>query len=197
MRLYIDVMRHAHATKVPGVDDLYRPLSEMGISQALAARDRYRNEFEKIRLVLHSPAPRALCTAAIIIGEVRQPFINVDRLWTFRNQRFGNQQWQAFDKYGYELPKYLEDPVAAEAMHYFGSHAAIEVLNQMDLMLGLGDYDGDIVIVAGHAVCSNFLAFHLSGKQDDNVFKIALAETRRLRLVFEDGKYVGIAKDDH
>lgn len=197
MKMFIDVMRHANAVKVPGVDDLYRPLSEMGIAQSLAARDSYRNELQKIKLVLHSPAPRALCTAAIIVGEVRQPFINVNLLWTFRNRPFGDQQWEAFDKYGYELPKYLEDPMAKMAMDHFGSHAATEVRIQIEEMLGSDLTDGDIVIVAGHAVCSNFLAYHLSGKQDQNVFKIALGETKRIRLVFEGGKYTGFAKDDH
>lgn len=194
MKLNIDVMRHANSLKVPGLQDLYRPLSEKGIEQAVAARSRYSNS-ERVALVIHSPAPRALCTAAIAVGEARPKYICLDSLWVEPNDVNwdGPIIWEAFEKYGYELERYLTD--LQQALHRFGTRTAMGIL---EIISEQKWHDGDVIIVAGHAIFSNFTAFYLAGagKEAEELLHTPFGEAGRMRLVFVDGKCTGVCAAD-
>ena len=160
-------MRHAHAEKIDGMDTHHnwlRPLSAKGIEQAKAVRPFYKDSAEKITTVFHSPAPRALCTAAIAIGENAHPlFVPVHSLWVQRDETHygGEILWKAFDEYQYNIEEYHTDPKGIgvlEALQRFGNRTAREI-REMNVRFT----DGAIWIVAGHAVFSNFTAYHLAG----------------------------------
>lgn len=193
MKLHIDVTRHGNATKVEGIDDLWRPLSPFGIEQAIAARARYNGSASDIKLVLHSPAPRASCTAATIVGKERPRFKLIEEIWTPRDGDPMNEAlWVAFETHGYAVEKYLSDPAGKEALDCYGHETAAIVLGEIRAFAAeLPLQDGDVVVVAGHAVCNNYLAYHLTGCKEEALLKIEMGEASCIRLVFEDGNYVG------
>jgi hypothetical protein len=186
--LIIDLIRHADAAKVPLIEDINRPLSQTGIEQAVAAQAAYVADSLRVKLAIHSPAPRAYLTQMIVLGAGRPALRVLPGMWPPESDPLT----PAFEQHGYDVAAYLRDVKAAAALNEYGRKIAHEIW-----ATPCGDGDG-IVHVAGHAVLQNALAYHLSlypdkggGEGDMSVFDYEMAPCSRLRLTFEGLEYRG------
>jgi broad specificity phosphatase PhoE len=186
-----DLVRHADAAKVPGIEDVFRPLSAKGIEQAVAAQAAYASDAARVKLGFHSPAPRAFLTQIIMLGTGRPVYHVLPSMWP----PAGHPLDKAFEKYGYTVSDYLTDTGAAALLDEHGREVAAKIWSH------IGEAVGGIVHIAGHAVLLNAVAFHLSRmrltgvdrveKGDMSVFDYEMAPCSRLRLVLEDEVYRG------
>lgn len=185
-KLTFDLVRHADAEKIPGIEDIWRPLSTRGIEQAMAAQAAYADDAPRVMLAIHSPAPRAFLTQIIMLGTGRPPLRVLPTMWPAESDPLT----PAFEKYGYVVKDYMSDPAAAAALNEYGRRIADEIWRTPSA--------GGMVHVSGHAVLQNSIAYHLSRwprkgleEGDMSVFDYEMAPCSRLRLVFEDEEYRG------
>lgn len=186
-RIY-DILRHANAIKIPGapweIDTKFRPLSAVGIAQAMQLRDNLHRTSEEIVLAVHSPAPRASHTMLIGLNGRKTPVMELPQLFT-PDGGDGTLLNKAFQTHGLKLREYLKDTELFSILNRFGTNAAGAIKTAEESCFGT-DRPKGTVLVATHGVIANFIALHLAEHCDNDskelCYNTELGEAERLRV---------------
>ncbi|MDB5238305.1 MAG: hypothetical protein JWM46_575 [Candidatus Kaiserbacteria bacterium] len=151
--MQIFCFRHGKAVPVTeGGKDIDRVLGEIGKNQALDRRAKMGDP--RFDLVISSPAPRALDTAAIVSGGNEDTFVVVPDLYPDPSKEVGKQIDNAFARLAYvPVAQYLEDPEGKAIMTW-----AHNVWYE-DIKGRLGN--AECVAIFGHAVCLQALGIQI------------------------------------
>lgn len=162
--MIFDVVRHGR--RMPPNPSMYAswkdesflsPLSFEGLLQAKQLGRRYQEENTRLVLGLFSPAPRAMTTLFLATTHAEISHVELLELFTPDGED-GDILNEAFQNFGEDILAYTQRDHVFTKLKCFGRKAAAAIREQV----AQANLQDGVVVVAGHAITNNFVAWALA-----------------------------------